>query len=50
MINFLITPDLRIGYAYDRVVSSLKFKTSHEVMILYDLFTPKKVSSFQGFF
>jgi type IX secretion system PorP/SprF family membrane protein len=52
MINFLIMPDLRIGYAYDHVVSSLKIATSssHEVMILYDLFTPKKVSRSPRFF
>jgi type IX secretion system PorP/SprF family membrane protein len=52
MINFLVTPDLRIGYAYDHVVSSLKISTSssHEVMILYDLFPPKKVSRSPRFF
>jgi type IX secretion system PorP/SprF family membrane protein len=46
MVNFAITPELRIGYAYDHIVSSLKLTSpsSHEVIILYDLFTPKKVS------
>jgi type IX secretion system PorP/SprF family membrane protein len=52
MVNFAITPELRIGYAYDHIVSSLKLTSpsSHEVIILYDLFTPKKVSRSPRFF
>jgi type IX secretion system PorP/SprF family membrane protein len=46
MANFKITPNLRIGYAYDHVISSLKTATtsSHEIMLLFDLNFPKKVS------
>jgi len=52
MVNFAITPELRIGYAYDHVISDLKISTSssHEFMILYDLFTPKKASRSPRFF
>jgi type IX secretion system PorP/SprF family membrane protein len=52
MVNFAVTPELRIGYAYDHVVSDLKIATSasHEFMILYDLFTPKKASRSPRFF
>ncbi|MGO4821994.1 MULTISPECIES: PorP/SprF family type IX secretion system membrane protein [unclassified Flavobacterium] len=52
MLNFAVTPELRIGYAYDHVVSDLKIATSasHEFMILYDLFTPKKASRSPRFF
>lgn len=46
MINFAITPNVRIGYAYDHVVSNLKISTpsSHEFMAIFDLNFPKKVS------
>jgi type IX secretion system PorP/SprF family membrane protein len=52
MINFAITPELRIGYAYDHVVSDLKVTapSSHEFVLLYDLFVPKKVSRSPRFF
>ncbi len=52
MVNFAITPELRIGYAYDHVISDLKVTSpaSHEFIILYDLFTPKKVSRSPRFF
>ncbi len=52
MVNFAITPELRIGYAYDHVISDLKVTApaSHEFIILYDLFTPKKVSRSPRFF
>jgi type IX secretion system PorP/SprF family membrane protein len=52
MVNFAITPELRIGYAYDHVVSNLNVTTpsSHEFMILYDVFTSKKVSRSPRFF
>lgn len=45
MINFAITPNLRIGYAYDHIVSDLNVTTpsSHEVILLFDLNFPKKV-------
>lgn len=46
MVNFAITPGLRIGYAYDHIVSDLNFTTpaSHEFMLLFDLNFAKKVS------
>lgn len=52
MVNFSITPELRIGYAYDHIVSDLKISTpsSHEFIILYDLFTVKKASRSPRFF
>jgi type IX secretion system PorP/SprF family membrane protein len=52
MVNFAITPELRIGYAYDHIISDLKVtsRSSHEFIILYDLFTPKEVSRSPRFF
>jgi type IX secretion system PorP/SprF family membrane protein len=52
MVNFAITPNLTIGYAYDHVVSDLKVvaPASHEVMILFDLNFPKKVSRSPRYF
>ncbi|MGV3695955.1 PorP/SprF family type IX secretion system membrane protein [Flavobacterium sp.] len=52
MVNFAITPNLKIGYAYDHIVSDLKIDTpaSHEVMVLFDLNFPKKVSQSPRYF
>ena len=52
MVNYAITPSLRIGYAYDHIVSDLKITTpsSHEFILLFDLNFPKKVSSSPRFF
>lgn len=52
MVNFAITPSLRIGYAYDHIVSDLNVVTpsSHEVMLLFDITTSKKVSRSPRFF
>jgi len=52
MVNYAITPNLRIGYAYDHIVSDLKVTTpaSHEVMLLFDLNFPKKVSRSPRYF
>lgn len=52
MVNFAITPNLRIGYAYDHIISDLKVDTpaSHEVMLLFDLNFPKKVSQSPRYF
>ena len=52
MVNYLITPGLRIGYAYDHIISDLKVTTpaSHEIMILFDLNFPKKVSQSPRYF
>ena len=52
MVNYAITPNLRIGYAYDRIMSDLKTSTpaSHEVILLFDLNFPKKVSRSPRYF
>jgi type IX secretion system PorP/SprF family membrane protein len=52
MVNFAITPSLRIGYAYDHIISDINVVTpaSHEVMLLFDLNFPKKVSRSPRYF
>ncbi|MFD2908326.1 type IX secretion system membrane protein PorP/SprF [Flavobacterium ardleyense] len=52
MVNYAITPSLKIGYAYDHIVSDLKITTpsSHEFILLFDLNFSKKVSSSPRFF
>jgi len=52
MVNYAITPNLKIGYAYDHIVSDLNVTTpsSHEVVLLFDLNFPKKVSQSPRFF
>lgn len=52
MVNFLITPGLRIGYAYDHIISDMKTVTtsSHEIILLFDLNFPKKVSRSPRYF
>ncbi len=52
MVNYKISDGLRIGYAYDHIVSDLKVATpaSHEVILLFDLNFPKKVSSSPRYF
>jgi len=52
MVNYAITPNVRIGYAYDHIVSALNVTTpsSHEFILLFDLNFPKKVSSSPRFF
>ena len=52
MVNFAITPSLRIGYAYDHIMSELKTSApaSHEIILLFDVNFPKKVSRSPRFF
>lgn len=52
MVNYAISPNLRIGYAYDHVISDLKVATtsSHEIILLFDLNFPKKVSQSPRYF
>ena len=52
MVNYAVLPNLRIGYAYDHIVSDLKVTTpsSHEIILLFDVNFPKKVSSSPRFF
>lgn len=52
MFNYAISPNVRLGYAYDHIVSDLKVTTpsSHEVILLFDLNFPKKVSRSPRYF
>ena len=52
MINLAITPEIRIGYAYDSIISDLNAGTSssHEIMLLFDLNFAKKTSISPRFF
>ena len=52
MVNYAITPNLRIGYAYDHIISDLDVTTpsSHEVILLFDVNFPKKVSRSPRYF
>jgi len=52
LVNFAITPSLRIGYAYDNVTSDIKkyAPASHEFLLLFDLSFPKKVSRSPRYF
>lgn len=52
MVNFAVTPSIRIGYAYDHVTSAIKATApaSHEFMLLFDLNFAKKVSISPRFF
>jgi type IX secretion system PorP/SprF family membrane protein len=52
MVNYAITPSIKIGYAYDHIVSDLKVTTpsSHEFIMLFDLNFPKKVSRSPRYF
>jgi type IX secretion system PorP/SprF family membrane protein len=52
LVNFAITPSLRIGYAYDNISSDIKeyAPASHEFMLLFDLNLPKRVSRSPRYF
>jgi len=52
LINFAITPDVRIGYAYDAVTSDIEAyaPASHEVMLLFDLNFSRRVSRSPRYF
>ena len=52
MINFILTPRLRIGYSYDNIRSNLNIVTnsSHEVFINFDIVLPKRVSRSPRYF
>ncbi|MEY3499172.1 MAG: hypothetical protein RL308_841 [Bacteroidota bacterium] len=52
MVNYAISPSVRIGYAYDHIVSDLNVTTpsSHEIILLFDLNFPKKVSRSPRYF
>lgn len=52
LINFALTPSVRVGYAYDAVTSDIKAyaPASHEIMLLFDLNFPKRVSRSPRYF
>lgn len=52
MVNYAITPSLRVGYAYDSIISDLRAtsQSSHEIILLFDVNFPKKVSRSPRFF
>lgn len=52
MINFLVAPGIRIGYAYDTITSDLDVfaNSSHEVFLNFNLNFPKKVSRSPRYF
>lgn len=52
MVNYAINPSLRVGYAYDSIISDLKAtsSSSHEIILLFDVNFPKKVSRSPRFF
>ena len=52
LVNFAITPSLRIGYAYDAVTSDIRSvaNSSHEVFILWDIELPGRISRSPRFF
>lgn len=52
MVNYAISPSVRVGYAYDHIISGLNVTTpaSHEFMLLFDLNMSKKVSISPRFF
>ena len=52
MVNVAISPSIRIGYAYDNIISDIKTvaPSSHEIILLFDLNFPKKVSRSPRYF
>lgn len=52
LVNFLITPNLRIGYAYDAVTSGIYnyAPASHEVFLLFNINLPRKTLVSPRFF
>lgn len=52
MVNYPVLSNVRVGYAFDYIVSDLSYaaKGSHEIFILFDIFSKRKVSSSPRFF
>jgi type IX secretion system PorP/SprF family membrane protein len=52
MINYAITPNLRLGYAYDHIISDLDIATpsSHEFILLFNIPSAKRVSQSPRYF
>lgn len=52
LVNFAVTPNIRVGYAYDNVTSDIRryAPASHEFMLLFDLNFAKKISRSPRYF
>jgi len=52
LVNFAISPNIRVGYAYDNVTSDIEVvaPASHEFMLLFDLSFSKNVSRSPRYF
>lgn len=52
LVGFQVTPNIRVGYAYDSVTSDIKSvaSSSHEVVVTFDLFFKKRVLSSPRYF
>lgn len=52
LVGFQITPNLRIGYAYDHVMSDIKAvgSASHEVILTFDVFMKPRILRSPRFF
>jgi len=52
LVNFRVSPSLRIGYAYDSIQSDLNVvaSSSHEIFINFDINIPSKVSRSPRYF
>lgn len=52
LIGFAFTPNLRLGYAYDHILTDISEagRSSHEVFLQFDVNFPKKVSRSPRFF
>jgi len=51
LVNFRVTPSLRVGYAYDYTLSNLgRFNSgSHEIMLLFDISKSGNNSNTNGY-
>ena len=52
LVNIALSPSVRIGYAYDAISSDIKAfaPASHEIMFLFDLNFPRRVSRSPRYF
>ena len=52
LVGFQVTDNIRIGYAYDHIVSDLDVvaSASHEIILSFDLFFNKRVLRSPRFF
>jgi len=52
LVNFAVTPGIRVGYAYDHIISDISgvAPASHEVFVLFDVTFSRKVYKSPRFF